>query len=204
MPAGEPTVAVLVPIKGFERAKGRLAGAVAPAERAELARAMAARVVRAASPLPVHVVCDDEAVAAWATEHGATVCWQPADGLNAAVTAGVRALAAAGVQRVVVAHADLPRARSLAHLTATEPDHVVIVPDRHRDGSNVLVVPTAAGFRFAYGSGSFRAHAAEAGRLGLPLVVVDDPDLAWDVDVPADLAGVDAEAGVAGRPGAAG
>lgn len=187
----EQSVAVLVPVKGFAAAKARLAGAVEPGERAELARRLATRVVRAAAPLPVWVVCDDDEVAAWATELGARVCRQDRPGLNAAVADGVRALADAGVERVIVAHGDLPRVRSLAHLADTELASVVLVPDRHRDGSNVVVVPTAAGFRFAYGPGSFPAHAAEARRLGLALVVVDDPELAWDVDVPEDLAGLD-------------
>ena len=188
----QPTVAVLVPIKVFSSAKARLAEAVDPAARARLARRMAAGVVRAAHPLPVWVVCDDDEVAAWAEAHGANVAWRPVSGLNAAVTAGVELLAAEGVQRVIVAHADLPRARTLAHLADADPDTVLIVPDRHRDGSNVLVVPTGVGFRFCYGPGSFRAHVDEAARGGLPAVVVDDPDLAWDVDVPDDLEGVDA------------
>ena len=47
--------------------------------------------------------------------------------------------------------------------------------------------PVDAPFRFAYGTGSFRRHAAEARRLGLGLRVVRDRDLAFDVDVPDDL-----------------
>jgi 2-phospho-L-lactate guanylyltransferase len=191
VPDRDPSVAVLVPVKGFVTAKARLADAIDPADRAALARELASRVVRAAAPLPVWVVCDDPDVAAWAIDQQAQVCWQEADGLNAAVTAGVRFLADAGVDRVIVAHADLPRATSLAHLAEGDDATVLIVPDRHRDGSNVLAVPTGAGFRFAYGPGSFRAHAAEAHRLGLALVVVDDPDLAWDIDVPADLTAMD-------------
>jgi 2-phospho-L-lactate/phosphoenolpyruvate guanylyltransferase len=194
VPEPERSVAVLVPIKGFDAAKARLAGAVDAAERSRLAREMASRVVRAAVPLPVWVVCDDPEVARWAEAQGAGVCHQVEPGLDAAVSGGVRALGELGFERVIVAHADLPRATSLAHLADGEPQAVVIVPDRHRDGSNVLVVPTAAGFRFAYGPGSFRAHAAEAERLGLGLVVVDDPDLAWDVDVPDDLTGLDVAA----------
>jgi 2-phospho-L-lactate guanylyltransferase len=61
------------------------------------------------------------------------------------------------------------------------------VPDRHGDGSNVLAVPTGAGFSFSYGPGSFDAHRAEARRLELAFEVIDDPDLAWDVDGPDDL-----------------
>jgi 2-phospho-L-lactate guanylyltransferase len=51
----------------------------------------------------------------------------------------------------------------------------------------VLSVPIGVPFRFAYGPGSFVRHVAEAERLGLDVRVVRDPDLAFDVDVPADL-----------------
>lgn len=177
---------VLVPVKAFTAAKQRLAPALGPEARAELARTMAALVVAAAAPLPVAVVCDDPAVAAWAQDLGASVIHEPGRGLNGAVAAGVLALEHAGAGEVVVAHADLPAARSLVGLTGF--DGVTVVPDRRRDGTNVLCVPAGAGFRFSYGPGSFGRHVAEAERLGLPHRVVDEPDLAWDVDVPADLA----------------
>jgi 2-phospho-L-lactate guanylyltransferase len=182
-PAGN--VAVLVPVKAFREAKGRLADALSPAERIELARSMAAAVVRAAAPLPVWIVCDDDEVAAWAAEVGASVLWKPGRGLNGAVDEGVTDLAAGGVDRVIVAHADLPHALTLAHLA----DHpgVTLVPDRHEDGTNVAVVPAHSGFVFAYGPGSFHHHTAEAARLGLPLRVVREARLAWDVDRPDDL-----------------
>jgi 2-phospho-L-lactate guanylyltransferase (CobY/MobA/RfbA family) len=67
-------------------------------------------------------------------------------------------------------------------------DGVTLVPDRRDDGTNVACVPVDVGFRFSYGGGSFRRHAAEARRLGLPLRIVRDPVLGWDVDLPADLA----------------
>ena len=70
-----------------------------------------------------------------------------------------------GVDRVVVAHADLPLATELAWLA--DFDGVTLVPDRHLDGTNVACVPADAGFRFAYGAGSFSGHRAEAARLGL-------------------------------------
>ena len=84
-----------------------------------------------------------------------------------------------------MAHADLPLATGLAHVVGAE--GVLVVPDRRRDGTNVISVPTDAGFRFAYGPGSFERHVAEALRLGLRCEVVDDAGLGWDVDVPADL-----------------
>lgn len=178
--------AVVVPVKAFDQAKVRLAGALAPRERADLARHMAEIVLLAADPLPAVVVCDDDEVRAWAERSGARVVWCPGRGLNGAVSDGVAALRAGGVERAIVAHADLPLATRLDWL-ADFPG-VTLVPDRRFDGTNVLALPTASTFTFSYGAGSFRRHREEAARLGLPARVVQDPHLGWDVDLPADLA----------------
>ena len=175
---------MLVPIRSFDDAKTRLAEVLDAAERHSLARAMATAVVRAALDLPVVVVTDDAEVIEWANTVDARALPVGVAGLNPSVSAAVDSLAAEGVERVIVAHADLPHARDLRHVDGAA---VAIVPDRHGDGSNVLSVPTGAGFRFAYGPGSFARHQAEARRLGLGFEVVDDPDLAWDVDGPDDL-----------------
>jgi 2-phospho-L-lactate guanylyltransferase len=184
------TVAVLVPVKDFRQAKLRLAPALDGPAREQLARMMAERVVRAAAPLPVSVVCDDPDVAAWASAVGASVLSRPGRGLNGAVTDGVARLAAAGFERVVVAHGDLPLATRLAWVAGF--DGVTVVPDRHDEGTNVICVPGGVGFHFAYGAGSFRRHGAEARRLGLALRVVREPQLGWDVDLPDDLSAVPA------------
>lgn len=175
---------MLVPIRSFDDAKTRLAEVLDAAERRSLARAMATAVVRAALDLPVVVVTDDAEVIEWASTVDARALPVGVAGLNPSVSAAVDSLAAEGVERVIVAHADLPHARDLRHVGGAA---VAIVADRHGDGSNVLSVPTGAGFRFAYGPGSFARHQAEARRLGLRFEVVDDPDLAWDVDGPDDL-----------------
>src|ERR687897_213524 len=158
------SAAVVVPVKAFTAAKLRLAGVLEPAERAALARRMAGVVVSAAAPLHVVVVCDDEAVRDWALDLGARVVWCPERGLNGAVADGVAHLAAEGVDRAIVAHADLPLATRLDWV-ADFPG-VTLVPDRRRDGTNVAAVPTGAGFAFHYGGGSFAAHRAEAARPG--------------------------------------
>lgn len=177
--------AVLIPVKGFQQAKRRLGATMTDEARVQLVRAMAEHVVVAAAPLPVAVVCDDQQVAEWATDLGATVMWEPGQGLNGAVRSGVDQLAEAGVEWVTVAHGDLPRARDLGALAPF--DGITLVPDRHDDGTNVLRLPSQSAFRFAYGPGSFRAHRAEAARLGLPVRVLRIPSLAYDVDWPADV-----------------
>lgn len=178
-------VAALVPVKSFREAKVRLAAALPPDVRERLAREWAEGVLRAARPLPVSVVCDDEEVAALAERQGARVIWSPNRGLNGAVTTGVERLAAEGVTRVVVAHADLPLATDLGWVA--DFDGVTLVPDRRDDGTNVLCIPATSGFTFSYGPGSFGRHQAESRARDLPLRIVRQPLLAWDVDTPADL-----------------
>jgi 2-phospho-L-lactate guanylyltransferase len=180
------SAAVVVPVKAFTAAKVRLAGALDPAERADLARRMAEVVLAAAAPLPTIVVCDDDDVRRWAEAAGAGVVWCPGRGLNGAVADGVAALGVDGVPMAVVAHADLPLATRLDWLA--EFPGVTLVPDRRFDGTNVLAVPTDVGFRFSYGAGSFARHRTEAKQRDLPARIVRDDRLAWDVDLPADLA----------------
>ena len=179
---------VLVPVKAFARAKLRLAPALTPQARARLARDMATRVVRSAGALPVAVVCDDDEVAEWATGLRALVLWEAGRGLNGAVHDGVTRLRQLGAEMVTVAAGDLPLATDLGWVAGFS--GVTIVPDRHHDGTNVIAVPTATTFQFSYGPGSFARHLDEARRAGLPIRVVHSSPLAWDVDVPADLAAV--------------
>ena len=179
---------MLVPVKAFADAKVRLAEVLAPAEREALARTMAEGVLAAARPLPVAVVCDDDGVADWARSPRAPRwCGRRATG-STAPSKPAWWRWPSGREQVIVAHADLPFA---ADVTATAWfAGVTLVPDRRDDGTNVACVPAGSGFTFAYGPGSFARHRAEARRLGLPLRILRDPALGWDVDNPIDLEGV--------------
>ncbi len=179
-------IAVVLPIKSFSAAKARLADALSPDARRQLARRCADAVFAAAGTLPIFVVCDDAEVTAWATQHGAKVVTPTQPGLNHAVDAGRLAARDAGFARVLVVHSDLPNAEHLATL-ADEPTDVVIVPDRHSQGTNALLLPADGIFTFHYGLHSYDAHRSEARLRGLSLCVVQRPDLALDLDTPDDL-----------------
>jgi 2-phospho-L-lactate guanylyltransferase len=156
---------------------------------------MASRVLSAAHPLPVAVVCDDPEVEAWARSLGAMVLSEPGRGLNGAVSEGVARLASAGATEIMVAHADLPLAEGLVALAGF--DGVTLVPDRHGKGTNVVCIPATLDFRFAYGPGSFVRHQREVARLGVALRIIHEPLLALDVDVPDDLLALDRARGKA-------
>jgi 2-phospho-L-lactate guanylyltransferase len=175
---------VLIPIRSFDDSKSRLAEALDPQERRRLTIWMAERVVAAAGDLPVRIVTDDPGVVEWAHDRRVGVLTVDRTGLNNSVTAAVEQAARVGFERALIAHADLPAA---VDLSVVNQPGVCIAPDRAHDGSNVMCVPTDSGFVFAYGPASFRRHCDEAARLELPLSVIDDENLAWDVDDPADL-----------------
>jgi len=172
-------------VKAFGRAKLRLAPALSPDRRRELARAMATRVVQSAGHLPVSVVCDDAEVSEWARGLGASVIWAPGLGLNGAVQEGFARLRHDGVDVVAVAAGDLPMATDLGWVT--EFPGITLVPDRRHDGTNVLAVPTRLAFTFSYGPASFSRHLEQSRSLGAPIRVVHSSPLAWDVDIPEDL-----------------
>lgn len=177
--------AVLIPVKAFDQAKGRLSDALDASTRAEVAKTMATHLVNVQDNVTVAVCCDDAGVAAWAESVGAATIWCPGTGLNGAVQQGVAEVREAGYSSVAVAHSDLPLATSLDILLGW--GGVTLVPDRHRTGSNVICVPTTIDFRFSYGTGSFHRHITEAVRHRRGLRIVHDSRLGWDVDHPDDL-----------------
>lgn len=181
--------AVVLPIKGFSDAKGRLEPVLSAENRASLAAFTAGGVLEATEGVDTFVVCDNDEVAQWARERGAMVVRQHKAGLNGAVANGVDT-AQYKHDWVLIAHSDLPFPEALLSIVDLElvTTTMTIVPDRHADGTNVLVIPAGCGFTFHYGPGSFVAHQSEAKRIGLPVRVVRHEQLGLDIDTPEDLA----------------
>lgn len=188
MGSDRQSVAVLVPLKSFASAKERLVDALGSDARSDLMQDLAAGVLAAAADYSRWVVCDDHQVSRFALRNGAQVLWR-GGGLNASVQHAVDQLGAEGFRRVIVSHGDIANPGNFgAFANPDRPSSMVIGTDRHGDGSNVVSVPTNAGFRFAYGVGSLDRHIAEATRCGLAIIRADEPSLQLDVDTPEDLA----------------
>ncbi len=179
--------AVLIPLRSLSAGKLRLSSVYGEADRARLIATMASTVLDAAGGLDVLVVHDSPTVARWAQERGAMDLRPAEPGLNRAISEGRDHLRSLGYSRLIVAHADLPHATELRPVDRGA--GISIVPDRHRDGTNVMCLPTDITFTFAYGSGSFASHVDIARRLHIEPVIIDDPALSWDIDHPDDLVG---------------
>jgi 2-phospho-L-lactate guanylyltransferase len=184
---GSALTGVVIPVRSFVLGKVRLAPALDEAERTELATMMADRVVDATGDRPCSIVSNATEVRAWAARRKLEVLDDPGSLDRAAATGREWALAY-GLVRYAVVHADLPHITTLDDVLRDGAERVaVIVADHRGDGTPVLALPTETPFTFAYGPGSAARHVAEAEHRGLMVRRVDDPDLAFDVDLPADL-----------------
>ena len=180
-------LAVLVPVKRFAAAKGRLTGVLEDGDRARLAEWMASGVLDVVAEIPTFVACDDQHVAEWATRMGAHVIWGAGLGLNGAVDDGVDHITSNGYDHLLVSHADLALPDTL--LDVAREGCITLVPDRRHDGTNVMSFPAAHPLRAAYGGGSFARHLEQALAIGsVPVEVRSDPHLSLDLDTPRDLA----------------
>lgn len=183
------TGAVIIPLKGFTKAKERLAPVFDAPQRSLLAQLTATAVLDVTMKLPdvtrVVVVTDDESCAAWARSKGSEALIE-AGGLNPSVAAAYRNIGNS-VDWVMVCHADIVHPERLAALPSPGESQAILVRDRHRDGTNVLVLPAGEQFNFQYGPGSAEAHRQECEKRGIkPLEVIDNL-LGIDMDTPEDL-----------------
>jgi 2-phospho-L-lactate guanylyltransferase (CobY/MobA/RfbA family) len=65
---------------------------------------------------------------------------------------------------------------------------VAINPDRHKKGTNALLVSPTGLIKYAFGEDSFQVHCQRAQAAGARLEILDHPGLALDLDLPEDLA----------------
>ncbi|MGI8428495.1 MAG: 2-phospho-L-lactate guanylyltransferase [Solirubrobacteraceae bacterium] len=189
------TLAIL-PVKSFAAANQRLEHELTEGTRRALAEAMFSDVLvalrRAKSVDGILVVTADNGAAQIAGGHGAAALDANEDGHNPAAALGIGWARESGADRVLLVPGDCPLLvpDQLDELIGrpAEPRSVLIVPDRHGDGTNALLLSPPDSLAPAFGPGSRERHFANARTTGVAPEVVEVPSLALDVDTPEDLA----------------
>ncbi len=186
---------IIVPHRGLEAAKTRLAPSLTPEERIMLASQLLQRVLKV-----TREACDDVVVISPSRElaeivepSGARLVVQRGMGLNEGLEQARFEALMDDVGTLIVLHGDLPNLQ--AHdvevlrdaLPAGDDAAVAIAPDRAGTGTNGLVLRPPGVIRFRFGAGSFANHLVEIERAGVPLVAVNRSGLSFDLDTPADL-----------------
>ena len=183
------TTWVVIPVKGPDQGKQRLAEVLDEAARRNLVQAMLGKVVSAVQA----AVTTGQAFILGPSAHGfeLPLLGDPGSGLNPALASAFAEAERTGASRVVFVAGDLPQitARDVELLSLAPEGSVAIAPDRHGTGTNAisLPVPAAHGFTFLFGTDSFALHSAEARRIGLELETIQSNGLMRDIDEPADL-----------------
>ncbi|MBI4761101.1 MAG: 2-phospho-L-lactate guanylyltransferase [Chloroflexota bacterium] len=190
------TIWAIVPVKPLRRGKSRLAGALSEEERAELNQALLQHTLDTLKDIKeleqVLVISRDPHALAVARQYGARTVRE--DGQPELNTALARATVVAQIHAtrgVLILPADLPLISRADVLTliekAVEPPVVVIAPDRHKKGTNALLISPSGLIEYDFGENSFQRHCERAKRAGARLEIVDLPSLGLDLDMPEDL-----------------
>ncbi|MFE3196663.1 2-phospho-L-lactate guanylyltransferase [Embleya sp. NPDC059237] len=187
-----PRWRLVVPVKPLSIAKSRLAGAIGPGHRPELALAFALDTVRTALTCDrVHgvlVVTDDDRVAAAIRGLGADVVADVGGGLNAALAHGARiAGAARPCTGVAALSADLPalRAEELDRvLAAATGVRRAFLADAAGVGTTLLAAAPGVALAPGFGGPSRARHLASG---AVELTPYDVDSVRRDVDTGEDL-----------------
>jgi 2-phospho-L-lactate guanylyltransferase len=186
----------IVPVKPFNRAKSRLADALQPEQRELLAMRLLERTVRMLVPLSriqgVLVISRDTKALSMVREWGAqTVQESGAPELNNALYRATHAVRTWGGEAVLVVPADLPllMPAEIEEVVKLGRYHntVVIAPDRHEHGTNLLLVRPPGLIPYSFGEDSFATHQRLAKEVGATVHIYRSNQVALDLDTPADL-----------------
>lgn len=188
---------LVIPVKGAQGSKQRLALALSEPERQLLSGAVAQRVVRMAHEVwprgALVVVTPDRSVAELCRALGVAAIADPGASQTDAVRLGVHHGLERGAQVVATLAADLPRLRPgdllelLGRSRRLGPGTMLLVPDQDGTGTNGMVVRPGAVLAQAFGPGSRARHRELARNLGLRTRELLRPGLAADLDRPRDL-----------------
>jgi len=190
------TLWAIVPVKPLRRGKSRLAGTLNENERAELNQKLLEQTLTTLSSLKeldqVLVVSRDPHALTIARNHGAKTIQE--DGqpqLNTALTRATVLAKVQAIQGVLILPADLPLLTREDVLTlidsAAKPPVVVIAPDRHKKGTNALLMVPPGLIDYEFGEDSFQKHCERVKKSGARLEIVELPSLGLDLDMPEDL-----------------
>ncbi|MDO9084569.1 MAG: 2-phospho-L-lactate guanylyltransferase [Anaerolineaceae bacterium] len=185
----------VIPIKTLEKAKNRLASVLSKEDRKKLVLQLFEHTLQELTDWQILegilVVSSDPYINQFVAPYGFEFLLekQP-NGLNGSTQLAAEFLDRKGVEAMLVVHGDLPLVsqKELNRLVEAAPSHgILIAPDRHQSGTNVLWVAPPLIIPFAYGCDSFQKHQELANNVNCPLVIFQSETLGLDIDFPDDF-----------------
>ena len=187
---------VVIPVKGLNEAKGRLAGILSQSQRRELCicmfRDVALRVLDTENVEGLVVVSPDREIVKISRSLGADVLVEEGNfGVNRAVSKGINRCLNYGATAILILPADIPLIleediKFMARL-GWKRGSAVICPSLRLDGTNALLLNPPRLMDTSYDRDSFRNHLAAGFGRGVKVMVYLSPRLMLDIDTPEDL-----------------
>jgi 2-phospho-L-lactate/phosphoenolpyruvate guanylyltransferase len=182
---------VAVPVKSLSRAKTRLSPALTGLERGALTLAMLEDVLDAALSVPgweTWVVSPDEVALEIAAGRGARPIPEAKPPLANAIRQVEAKARQDGATALAVLPADVPLVTvETLHEALRTLGAVVLARSADGSGTSLLLRRPPRAIPARFGPDSFRRHVELAETRGLPVSIVERPELSFDVDRPDDI-----------------
>lgn len=185
----------IVPAKPFREGKSRLAAVLSDQQRWELNRQLLAHTLQTLNSVEavekVLVISrDSEALALARRYHASTILENGQAELNESLKRATLFAQQYHTQNLLILPVDLPlldvEVLSAMINRIHPPNCAVIVPDRHYQGTNALILSPPGKLNYYFGKGSFLLHETEARKNYAAVEIFEDPKLGLDLDTEED------------------
>jgi 2-phospho-L-lactate guanylyltransferase len=182
---------IVLPVRSLDDSKSRLQPVLSPLERGALTLAMLEDVLDATTELSgwaSWVISPDEAVLEVAARRGVRGIREERPPLANAIQQSEREAADAGADALAVLLPDTPLVTTWELVRALHTlGPVVVAPAADEVGTNLLVRRPPTSVRARFGHDSYRRHLQAAAESGLPVAIVEEDGLAFDLDEEDDI-----------------
>ena len=186
----------IIPVKPLRRGKSRLASILSETDRTILNSILLQNTLIVLNEVPdidhTLVISRDPQALALARRFGARTLLENRDSnLNRALEFATSMIRRPAHRGILILPADLPLLSSsdvkILLGSAQNPPVISIVPDRHKEGTNALLISPPGLMRYSFGVGSFQRHCNAVALSGARLEVVENTAMGLDLDTPLDL-----------------
>lgn len=186
----------IIPVKPLISGKTRLSKVLDDKSRMALIKILVSRTIKSINNTKQFehclVISNDHEILEIARKRRVETLFEesPID-LNRAIVKGIEFVKENSGEKVLVLHSDLPlittkNLNEILSLGKTD-NSIVISPDRHLKGTNIIYLNPIGNFTFHYGENSFLKHLKEIKKSNYQVEIYNHINVALDLDLPEDL-----------------
>ncbi len=186
----------IIPIKPLYQGKSRLSGIIDQQERIKFNKKLLSHTLKIVASCKkitgVIVVTKDHSLQSIMKKSTVKLLLEDGEAdLNKAINLGISKAIENNADSIIIIPSDLPflNNEEICKIIdlSTSQKSLVLVPDRHLTGTNVLFIKPALKDMYSFGENSFEKHKEIGRKAGLEVKVYESMNLCLDIDLPEDL-----------------